>query len=353
MSTVRTFLKDLLHRELFSLDPPSKQKLKYSLADADLRQAFTQHGHSLGPCPKIRAKTAYKWKLVDGKNSYLVKDRGDHLDVIQETHPLTCSVLEFVLHDGKPKLNLLNWRIKHMRQQREMARKKRQDHPNKLLVNLGAGIWYAPDWKVLEYEGEWYGWYVSSFIDYAHDLTSNKPFPFADNSVRLFYSEHAFEHFKDECSEHNFREAYRSLEPGGGFRIVVPDADLIYDRLLRKDESFFKSWMDRDNASLAESFCTLVGQARTPLDENEFARRLAALSKEQFLDSCKIGLEYDWHHAGEHINWFNYEKLERMLRAAGFERIRRCEAQQSEFPEATGPGFDTRAWYSVHVECVK
>jgi len=120
-----------------------------------------------------------------------------------------------------------------------------------------------------------------------------------------------------------------------------------------RDTAFFKSWMDRDNASIAEAFRTLVGQARSPFDECDFERRLSGMSKEDFLNWCKQGLEYDWKRSGEHINWFNFEKLARMLEEAGFCNIRRCEAQQSRFPEAKGPGFDTRAWYSLHVECLK
>jgi hypothetical protein len=190
-------------------------------------------------------------------------------------------------------------------------------------------------------------------VDFHHDLTSNRPFPFADGSVHLFYSEHVFEHLREEWCEHIFREVHRSLENGGGFRIVVPDADLIYDRLVSQDATFFKSWMDRDSASIAESFRHLVGRSQAPLDEADFSHRLSAMPKEELLDWCKEGLEYDLERTGEHINWFNFDKLKRMLEAAGFTCVRRCEAQQSQFPEARGPRFDTRAWYSVHVECVK
>lgn len=351
--SIRAKLKGLLHQELFSLMPSARQTFRYALADDCLRQAFAQNGCPLGPNLKFRAGCRGKWKLRDGRTEYLVKDLGDHLMVVREKHPGICDFLEAVLYERKSRYYTYRWQLRRRVSLYAWGIKKRWiDKPDTLLVNIGAGTWYVPNWKVLEYTGLWYR-FTKSFVDFHHDLTSDKPFPFADASVHLFYSEHVFEHLKDEWCEHIFQETYRSLENGGGFRVVVPDADLIYDRLVNRDTAFFKSWMERDSASIAESFRTLVGQARTPLDEADFAMRLSTMPKEEFLDWCKEGLEYDWERTGEHINWFNFEKLKRMLEAAGFRCVRRCKAQDSQFPEARGPRFDTRAWYSVHVECIK
>ena len=352
--SIRSKLKGLVHQELFFLEPSAKQTFKYAVADESLRKAFSQHNHPLGSNLKFRSRGHRKWKLADGKNVYLVKDSDDHLTVLQEKHPWLCSVLEYILYEAKPEYYTLRWRSNQARLQRIWAFKKRWiDRPQKLLVNIGAGSWYVRDWKVLEYRGHWYDYYAPSFIDFAHDLTSNRQFPFADGSVDLFYSEHVIEHLKDEWCKHIFREAHRSLKSDGGMRIVVPDADLIYDRLLQRDTDFFKSWMERDDASISEAFRTLVGQARSAFDEGDFARRLNEMPKVDFLNWCKQGLEYDWKRSGEHINWFNFEKLSRMLEEAGFCNIRRCEAQQSRFAEAKGLGFDTRPWYSLHVDCLK
>jgi predicted SAM-dependent methyltransferase len=349
----KALLKGFLYQELFCLEPKEKKTFKYSSLNVALGQIFSEKGHRLGSCPTLLAKSSRAWKLLDGKNVYLVKDVGDRLVVIRERHPRICRLIERVVYEPKSRYHQSKWRLRRWRSLESAALKKRWvDKPKKLLVNLGAGTWYVRDWKVLEYQGEWYR-FARSFIDFEHDLTSNRPFPFANGSVHLFYSEHVFEHLKDEWCDYIFREANRCLEEGGGFRIVVPDADLIYDRLVEKDDAFFKSWMDRDNASLAEAFRTLVGHSRSPLDEMDFARRLSALSKVDFLDWCKEGLEYDLKRAGEHINWFNFAKLKRLLNNAGFVNVRLSAAQGSQFPEARGPCFDTRAWYSLHVECTK
>ena len=351
--SIKIDLKGWLHQELFVLEASAKQAFRYAQPDR-LRKEFNAHGCPLGE--KISLQPAWnprKWRLVDGRKSYLVNDAGDHLTVIRETHPHLCHMVEFGLYEAKPRYYQLRWQLGRWHRQRVWAlRKHFVDHPDKLRVNLGAGVWYARGWKVLDCQGSWYR-YAPSYIDFEHDLTSNRPLPFAKGSVHMFYSEHVFEHFRDEWCRHILDEAFRSLEPGGGLRIVVPDADLAYERLLTQDAEFFRHWTERDNATIAEAFRTIVGHTTAPLDEEDFYRRLRTMSKEDFLNWCKQGLEYDWAHTGEHINWFNFEKLAGMLKEANFRQIRFCKAQDSQFPEARGPGFDTRAWYSLHVECVK
>lgn len=343
----------LLHREAFSTEPSAKVPLKREIVDERLRAVFADARCVLGAAPWIETSNPRRWRLIDAEKGYLIKDRGDRLVVIRERLPAVCRAIEYMAFKAKPRYYNFRWRTRQMAHQCGWTIKKRwREKPRKLLVNVGAGNWYVPDWKILEYRGPWYNFYAPGFIDYGHDLTSNDPFPFADASVHLFYCEHVVEHLKDKWCAHLFREAFRSLERGGGFRVVMPDADLIYRSLVKRDAEFFKSWMERDNSSIEEAFCTLVAQSRH-LDKKEIDRRLAAMPKHEFLDWCKEGLEYDWKRAGEHVNWFDFEKLSKMLEAAGFCDVRRNEGQQSRFEEARGPKFDTRPWYSLHVDCVK
>jgi hypothetical protein len=343
----------LLHHKAFSAEPTAKEPLKRGVVDDRLRAVFADGRCVLGAGPRIETTNPRRWRLIDGAETYLIKDIGERLVVVRETVPSLCRAIEFLAFEVKPRCDNLRWRTWQMALQCGWTMKKRwRDKPQNFLVNIGAGNWYVPDWKILEYRGPWYNFYAPGFIDYGHDLTSSQPFPFADGSVRLFYCEHVVEHLKDEWCAHLFRQAFRSLEPGGGFRVVMPDADLIYRSLAKGDAEFFKSWMERDNSSVEEAFCTLVAQSRH-LDKKDMDRKLASMTKHAFLDWCKDGLEYDWKRAGEHINWFDFEKLSAMLEAAGFRDVRRSEAQQSRFEQVRGPKFDTRAWYSLHVDCVK
>jgi SAM-dependent methyltransferase len=177
--------------------------------------------------------------------------------------------------------------------------------------------------------------------------------PFADASVSLFYSEHVFEHLTDECCQHAFREMQRALVPGGGVRIVVPDADILYEKLRARDEAFFRPLMFGRPATLAEAFLIIIAQPRKPFDERLFFADLESLPREEFLNRCRAGLRYDYARAGEHINWFNFEKLRAMLLAAGFTVVEHSEPQGSRFTQIRGPKFDTRPSYSLHVDAVK
>jgi SAM-dependent methyltransferase len=350
--SLRNHIGALLHGESFSAEPFARDSLKRGLVDERLRLAFAGKQYALGTNPHIEPTNPRRWRLIDGNNGYLVKDLGDRINVICETSPTLCGVIESAIR-SKAKYYNLRWRARQIGlQYRWTARKRLVEKPQKRLVNIGSGSWYVPDWRILEYRGPWYNFYAPGFIDYPHNLTSIDPLPFSSASVDLFYSEHVVEHLKDEWCMHLFREIYRSLKPGGGFRVVMPDADLIYRKLIERDTVFFKSWMERDNSTVEEAFCTLVAQSR-PLEKSEIDRRLAVMNKHAFLDWCKQGLDYDWHRAGEHINWFDFEKLAQMLRAAGFSDVRRTEEHQSRFDPIQGPKFDTRGWYSLHVDCVK
>lgn len=58
---------------------------------------------------------------------------------------------------------------------------------------------------------------------YKHDLNSDLPFPFADNSVDNYYTSHTLEHVNIKSLLFVFNEFYRTLKKGGILRIVVPD----------------------------------------------------------------------------------------------------------------------------------
>jgi predicted SAM-dependent methyltransferase len=350
---LRNTVASLLHVGSFTAEPSARAELKREFVGENLRLAFAKSNNNLGRDARIETINPRRWKLADRESVYLIKDHGDELAVVREVSPFVCGVIEFFTFKAKPKFDATRWRARQMSLQcRWTAQKRWREQPQKLLVNIGSGSWYVPNWKIMECRGSYYKFHAPGFIDYNHDLTGNAPFPLADGSVHLFYCEHVVEHLKDEWCENLFREAFRTLEPGGGFRIVMPDADLIYERFIKRDSEFFKSWMERDNSTLEEAFCTLVAQSRH-LDKAEIDDRLASMGRDEFLDWCKRGLDYDWKKAGEHINWFSFEKLSRMLHTAGFCDVRRTDAQESRFLEARGPKFDTRAWYSLHVDCGK
>lgn len=66
-----------------------------------------------------------------------------------------------------------------------------------------------------------------------HDITA--PLPIPDNSVEVYQSEDVFEHVPESALVAVFDEIYRVLEPGGLFRLSLPDYrfDIYRDRSVR------------------------------------------------------------------------------------------------------------------------
>jgi SAM-dependent methyltransferase len=65
-------------------------------------------------------------------------------------------------------------------------------------------------------------WGKNIFI---HDV--RKPLPFPNNSFSAIYASHLLEHLHLEEAKALLKECYRTLEPGGILRMVVPDLEAI------------------------------------------------------------------------------------------------------------------------------
>lgn len=341
-SLSRTFLED----PLFSADTRCRGALKCGRVDALLQDRFREQGSLLQSDCCVEPVDPAKWLVIDATGEYVIRDQWQCLSVARRKHPR----LSRMLIRAERLVHVVPTRIRQICACEVAAIRKRVvEHPPRTMVNLGAGRWYARHWKVLDHQGIWYH-YPPLFVDFDHDLTSAEPLPFADRSVHRFYSEHVFEHFPDRSCARVFAELRRCLARDGGLRIVVPDTALIWERFGTRDETFFGPWMRQHNASLTEAFLILVGHPRTPFDEDDVAERHARLPRAVFLDQCCNGLEFDPRRAGEHVNWFDADKLARMLRTAGFANVVRTAGQQSRFPEMRGRPFDKRAWYSLHMD---
>ena len=95
--------------------------------------------------------------------------------------------------------------------------------PTPLFLNLGAGPRGIDSAHWINVDG-----FRERHVHYLLDLT--RPLPFADHSFDGVFCEHVMEHFSFKDGERLGREVCRILRPGGSFRIVVPDAELILRR---------------------------------------------------------------------------------------------------------------------------
>lgn len=261
-------------------------------------------------------------------------------------------------------------RLYHKHYSEEVLKKRR-------FYNVGAGSFYHKYWTNLDYASNWYKDVQKQIVNY--DLMRCDPLPVETGTAEVVYTSHTIEHVTEVAVRNLFHEAYRALRSGGYFRVTTgPDADLDYAALMRGDEDWFY-W---DEAySLVGCFEHIFHQPATsvPLEErwlhhvaSQLARNnrspsavkfgapeIRALLSEKnmqdvldhFTSFCVFNPEYP----GNHISWWNFDKISRFLREAGFSRIYRSGYGQSFCPilRDTSLFDNTHPQMSVYVEAIR
>lgn len=128
-----------------------------------------------------------------------------------------------------------------------------------------------------------------------------KPLPFADQSLHGIFTEHSLEHIPLQDAVTTLAEFRRVLKPGSICRIVVPDAELMFDLYARH----------KAGEQVEFPYCpTPLPSDTTPL-----------------LAATRIWLERD--------HWVNYdaETLGKFMRDAGFSDVRKCRFRQGANPD--------------------
>lgn len=69
----------------------------------------------------------------------------------------------------------------------------------------------------------------------AYYLNASYPFPYKDDSFQFIFSEHMFEHLTYHGGKKMLQEVFRTLRPGGIFRIALPSLSLV--RLLLQEQT--------------------------------------------------------------------------------------------------------------------
>jgi predicted SAM-dependent methyltransferase len=92
-----------------------------------------------------------------------------------------------------------------------------------VLLNLGAGPRGIDDSHWVNVDGA-----PAVGVRFLVDL--RRPLPFDDGAFDGVFCEHVLEHFSQADGERLAREVRRILRPGGVFRVIVPDAELVLKR---------------------------------------------------------------------------------------------------------------------------
>jgi SAM-dependent methyltransferase len=244
-----------------------------------------------------------------------------------------------------------------------------QDRP---FINVGAGKFSHPYWTNVDYASDWYGGIQpAGFVNY--DLTRLEPLPFDDGALELVYTSHTIEHVGDAEAQNLFSEAHRVLRPGGGLRITCPDSLLLFRsyrwQLLeywRWRFKWFRGPLSRsaglDDVTLEDFLVSEIATAKcrhyvgciehAVLEPEEIKAKCSELVRVRFLDWLVEGLEFRPEFPGDHINWWDEQKLIAALKRVGFRDVYASRRGQSLFSPMTNPElFDTtHPFNSLYVE---
>jgi predicted SAM-dependent methyltransferase len=232
-------------------------------------------------------------------------------------HPLKkilCYVFPVhLLEQIKFELHMMIVRIKGFNNRRQFAGRK------DLLVNVGAGDSGNEGW--INIDG-FPGRGVTCLAD------ARKRLPFQDNSVKGIFSEHFFEHIDyTEEAPHFLRECFRSLQPGGVVRIIVPDL-----------ERYLKAYVQDD--------WSLFAKIR-PLDES-----LRDHAYGWRYNTQMELINFVFRQGQQHKFAYDFATMEFLLRKCGFTNIKRQDYGKSQMRELCIDNA-TRASESLYVEAMK
>ncbi|MBT5268565.1 MAG: methyltransferase domain-containing protein [Candidatus Marinimicrobia bacterium] len=208
-------------------------------------------------------------------------------------------------------------------------------------------------------------------------MVNQTELPISSKSVDAFYCSHVVEHLPEFAVQNLMREAFRCLEKGGVFRISTgPCADLDWQALLRTDKNwwFFNDAIDfkesiekgKDPMTIYDRWLYHIATARslysdTPCNKKYSSAEIAALviaheSNPQVLwNLLTNSLKFNKGSPGNHMSWWNYDKLSAHLIKAGFTTVRRSGYGQSDLLWMRDLEYfdQTYPQISVYVEATK
>lgn len=250
---------------------------------------------------------------------------------------------------------------------------------NRRFYNVGAGSFYHPCWTNLDYVSDWYKGVQKNVVPY--DLLKDEPLPVEPGTAEIIYTSHTVEHVTEEAVARLFRNAYTALKPGGVFRVTTgPDADTDFRALMEGDADWF--YWDNDASErfdehyqsihiekpntrpIEERWLHHVATQLAPNDRSPSEQKFAApeirkiieeKGKEGALDYFTSLCTFQPEHIGNHITWWNADKLMKFMRDAGFSDPYRSGYTQSVAHVLRNPVYfdNTHPQMSVYVEAVK
>ena len=196
-------------------------------------------------------------------------------------------------------------------------------------LNVGCGSYEIRNFISLDYFSDHY--YGNSGLDFKriqYDMR-NDTLPFKKSEVDNIYCSHVIEHIETEYVERFFADSFRVLKKNGTLRISCPDSYFMYNLLIllnTKDaeKNFFfniaSHKFDKKNYGLKKDY-----------RKYSYQNLMKELRKDGY---------YRQEHPDWHINNWDYERLHKVAKKAGFNKIIKSKHQGSFSTDMQGEDMD-------------
>jgi len=209
-------------------------------------------------------------------------------------------------------------------------------------------------------------------IDFIEYNMREDDLPCEDASVDNIYVSHVIEHIETEFVKKFICESHRVLKPGGVLRFACPDAEFLYevsafpnDYWLWRLNWYKNSKRSRkgtaySNPQPMDFFIREISTRRSKFYVNSVSEMeregtdLEGLTYTAVREELTRDLTFEVEHPNEHINAWDFSRLQKIGEAAGFSSVIRSKAGASVSKAMQGPDMDTTfPLMSLYVDMVK
>jgi len=234
-------------------------------------------------------------------------------------------------------------------------------------VNIGAGPYFKRSgWASADYMP----YFKGGRSDLIHLDLLEHPDKFPFENLEAIYTSHTLEHFHVNWTRRLIKSAYNSLDHGGYFRIVVPDARLVLEKVRTNDLEYFKFFesffinhktaridvYDYGLHFLCQQLCRFDRINVRENSGNEYLKKLISVKTDDEIVNELNDHDFVNDNIGTyHLSCYTDTLLIKLLKEAGFSNVYKSEFMKSNYgPMREAPIFDgTHPWLSLYVEAVK
>lgn len=248
------------------------------------------------------------------------------------------------------------------------SKKGRGYNKNDLNLNIGSGGKDYPFFINLDLPSEYYKEQHKNHKFIPYDLIKDK-LPFKNDTVTNIFCSHVIEHCTDETVKKLFGECIRVLKKTGVFRITCPDSKFLFEVSSFDNEYWHRNknldiWCGQ-KSNLVDRYDYLVRDIsanklrfNTP-EYRELLSKIKSMKYKEAMDLLTRDNKSDVINLGYHINFFDYEKIEKTLKDSCLDlnianyKIVNSKVQGSVSQLMSEVCFDEYSYCSIFVDFVK